>query len=121
MRRKGFVMIYALSAILITSLLAAGAASAIRYALSLERERERGLDEVLIAQDVMEREKYNRRFSASEPSLGNEIERNGRRYEVEVNRRLRVVEGIPMVEISCTVKSAGEEGIRLATLMEGEL
>lgn len=117
MRRKGFVMIYALSAILITGLLAAGTASAIRYALSLERERERGLDEVLIAQDVMEREKYNHRFGG-EPSLSSETVRNGKTYKITIHRRPRMVEGVPMIEISCEVQGKGSEGTRLVTLME---
>lgn len=117
MKRKGFVMIYALASIAVCGLLSAAAAFTVSQSFTREKERDRSLDETLIAQDVMEREKYNHRFGG-EPSFGSETERNGKRYEISVTRRPRMVEGIPMVEISCLVHGEGSEGIRLSTLLE---
>lgn len=117
MKRSGFVMIYALSAIAVTGLLVTLTAFTTNRSFQLVRGREEGLDEILIAQDVMEREKYNHRFGGG-LSLSSEIERNGKRYEIDITRRSRMVEGITMVEISCLVQGEGSEGTRFTTLME---
>lgn len=117
MRKPGFVMIYTLSAIAVTGLLVTTLAMTTNRGFTLERERERGLDEILIAQDVMEREKYNHRFGG-EPSLSSETVRNGKTYKITIHRRPRMVEGVPMIEISCEVQGKGSEVTRLVTLME---
>lgn len=117
MKRKGFILLGTLVSLGVIALLAAVISSVCAMAFSWEKEREITLDTVLIAQDAMEREKYNMRFPEKEPPLSGDIRRNGRIYHVSMEKEGTVVEGIPMVRIICTV-SLGKEIYETSTLME---
>lgn len=62
MKRKGFLLIWAVTALTAGGILISGMAFSLHQALDLEARREAELDEALIAQDVMERAKYFLRF-----------------------------------------------------------
>ena len=117
MKRKGFILLWTMVSMVILAMLAAVLTSLCHTAFSWEREREIGLDTLLIAQDAMEREKYNHRFSGGEVPLSGDIRRNGRVYHVQMKKEGTMIEGIPMVRISCIV-TTGKERYETMTLME---
>lgn len=117
-RRPGFLMAWTLTAMTLIFILLGGVTFALYTALSWEMEREGPLDEVLIAQDAMEREKYNVRSGGNEPSLSGDVLRNGRHYRVHVSRMAVEERGISLIRIRCHVAMEGREGTDLVTLVE---
>ena len=76
------------------------------------------VDEVFLAQDVMEREKYNARFSQAEVSLPQQVVRNGRTYDIEVQQMPREMEGVAMVEMTCRVTHSSGRSVELVQCWE---
>lgn len=76
------------------------------------------VDEMFLAQDVMEREKYNARFSPTEEALPQQVSRNGRTYTIEVQQVPREIEGVVMMEMTCRVVHSSGQSVELVQCWE---
>lgn len=117
-KRKGFIMLWAIAAMAMAFLLGTAACFSLSTAMSREADMEIHLDETLLAQDCMERAKYNARFSVDEIPLQGTISRNGRTYEVHWQQVAREIEGIAMIETTCRVEHSSGRTIELVQLWE---
>ena len=111
-------MLWAIAAMAMAFLLGTAACWALATAIGREADMEIHVDEILLAQDCMEREKYNARFSFGETPLNGTISRNGRIYEVHWQQVVRDVEGIAMIETTCRVEHASGRSVELVQLWE---
>lgn len=119
MKRKGFLLLWAVSAIAAAGILLSGTALLMHTALDWEGKRETALEETLLAQDMMERAKYFIRFGRGTMPSSGEVMRNGKPYEVEIRRQEEIIQDIHMIRLRCRVKGQGSEGFLLETLVEG--
>ena len=119
-RRKGFLMIWVLASLTMVFILLGAVTFVLHTALSWEADREGALDEVLIAQDAVESEKYRLCFNEAAPSMASEVIRNGRYYHVEMKRELKMQDTVPMISIRCRVFLLGHEGCTLETWVENK-
>ena len=117
-KRKGFLMIWAIAAVAMAFMLGAAAFGVLSTVLHREQAMEIHLDEVLLAQDGMEREKYNLRFQGQETALPSEVFRNGRSYEVHITHRPKNIEGVPMMEVACRVSHESGASVELIQMVE---
>ena len=126
MKRKGFIMVWTLCALLAIGILLSALFLVIHQALAWEAARERELDEIFLAQKLMEETKYRVRFpskvheaSGHEPAEG-KIPRNGRDDEYTVRQSGISVPGeeISLKEITCRVTCGDDEGVTLVTWVE---
>lgn len=111
-------MIWAIAAVAMAFMLGAAAFGVLSTVLHREQAMEIQLDEVLLAQDGMEREKYNLRFQGQESSLPAEVFRNGRRYAVQITHRPKEIEGVSMVEVTCQVSHESGASTQLTQMVE---
>ena len=111
-------MIWAIAAVAMAFMLGASAFGVLSAVLRREQDMEIHLDEVLLAQDGMEREKYNIRFQGQESPLPIEVFRNGRTYMVHINHRSKEIEGVPMVEVTCQVNHESGASVELIQMVE---
>ncbi len=115
--QRGFIMVWAAGATAVVLMLAAAAFFALSAAMRREIAMEISIDETLIAQEVLEKAKYNARFGEALP-LPTETVRNGRSYEIHVSQTAKSPSGIPMTEITCRVTHEGGDTFEMATLVE---
>ena len=118
MKRKGFLLFWALCGLSAAGVLIAGMAFSLHTALEWEGKREMALDEALLAQDRMEQAKYYLRFGKGTMPSSERVTRNGRVYQVDIRRQAEEIQGVPMVRIRCRAAGRGSEGFVLETLVE---
>lgn len=118
MKRKGFLLLWAVTALAAGGILISGMAFTLHTALDLEGKGEAELDEALIAQDVMERAKYFLRFGKGAMPSSGPVTRNGKVYDVNIRRQKELLQEVPMVRVRCQVKGQGSDGFALETLVE---
>lgn len=118
MKRKGFLLLWALCALAAAGILLSGMMLLLHTALDWEKKRETAFEETLLAQDVMERAKYYIRFGKGTMPVSGEVMRNGKPYELEIRRQAEMVQDVPMIRLRCRVKGQGSEGFFLETLVE---
>lgn len=111
-------MIWAIAAVAMAFLLGTAVFGVLSTVLQREQTMEIHLDEVLIAQDGMEQEKYNIRWQGNEITLPAEVFRNGRTYDVHITRTPKEIEGVPMMEVTCRVSHDSGASVELTQLME---
>ncbi len=111
-------MIWAIAAVAMAFLLGTAAFGVLSTVLHREQTMEIHLDEVLIAQDGMEREKYNIRLQGNETTLPGEVFRNGRTYAIHIIRTPKEMEGVQMMEVICRVSHDSGMSVELTQLME---
>lgn len=111
-------MIWAIAAVAMAFLLGTAAFGVLSTVLHREQTMEIHLDEVLIAQDGMEREKYLLRFQGNENALPSTVVRNGRTYEVHIQYDPREVEGVPMMKVTYRVSHDSGMSVELTQLVE---
>jgi hypothetical protein len=99
MRRPGFLWVSAQAAILLTFLLLGSAAVTVLSVLHQADAMERARDRLFLARETMEIIKYNRRFGERVSHPEGMVQRNGRSYEVRIDRRARLVNDMSMEEI----------------------
>lgn len=121
MKRKGFLLIWAVTALTAGGILISGMAFSLHRALDWEARREAELEEALIAQDVMERAKYFLRFGKGAMPHSGAVTRNGRTYDIEVRQEKELLQEVPMVRVRCLVKGKESGGFVLETLLEDGL
>lgn len=118
MKRKGFLLLWAVTALTAGGILISGMAFILHTALDFEGKGEAELDEALIAQDVMERAKYFLRFGKGTMPSSGQVTRNGKVYDVNIRRQKELLQEVPMVRVRCQVKGRGSDGFALETLVE---
>lgn len=117
-KRKGFIMLWAIAAMAIASMLGAAVCLALSHVLERELDMEIHLDETWVAQDAMEREKYNTRFHGGEMSMPSTVERNGRNYEIHWQREITDIEGVSLIQITCKVSHPSGRTVSMVQLLE---
>ena len=116
-KRKGFLFFWLLLGLPLVSLTGAALFFIFLQVLQYEKERQIMRDEIFIAQEVLQKVKYNVRFGKREEIPLGETERNGRIYKVELERENIRIEGIFMTETVCRV-SLGSRRYEAGTLLE---
>ena len=109
MKRKGFLLFWALCGLSAAGVLIAGMAFSLHTALEWEGKREMALDEALLAQDRMEQAKYYLRFGKGAMPSSERVTRNGRVYQVDIRRQAEEIQGVPMVRVRCRAAGRGSE------------
>lgn len=117
-RRRGFVLLWAVFAMAAAVLVGSGLFFCLFSLMEHEKDTEIVNEEALLAQDAMEREKYNVRFGGHEPRLSGRVTRNGRTYEVDWEWEARDIEGVPMQELTCHVTHESGRTFSVTTLVE---
>ena len=117
--QKGFIMVWAAAASAIVLMLSAAAFFVLSSAMKRSLAMEIATDETLIAQEVLEKAKYGKRF-AEGVSIPGEAVRNGRTYEVHLKENDSSVNGVSMTELTCEVSFSGGETFSMATMVERE-
>lgn len=117
-KRQGFALLWVVSAVSVVFLLGGTALFALQTAIRHERAMEAETDEAFLAQEVLEIIKYNRVSSEMLSVPSGSVERNGKRYYVEIKENNRTIEGVPMQEISCTVTDKAGTSFSVTTILE---
>lgn len=111
-------MLWAIAAMAMVFLLGTAVFGTMPLVLQREADMEIHVDEMFLAQDIMEREKYNARFSKEEASLPHQVDRNGRTYTIEMQQVPREMEGVAMVEMICRVTHSSGRTVELVQCWE---
>lgn len=117
-KRQGFALLWAVSAVSIVFLLGGTAFFMLRAALRSEQSMEIEADEAFLAQEVMETIKYNSRLDGTLPVPSGDLERNGRQYHILIEENHRMIEGVEMREVSCTVTDKTGTSFSAVMLLE---
>lgn len=67
---------------------------------------------------VMETIKYNSRLQGALPVPSGDVARNGRQYHISIEENHRMIEGVEMREVSCTVTDKTGTSFSTALLLE---
>ena len=100
-KRQGFALLWAVSAVSIVFLLGGTAFFMLRAALRSEQAME-----------------YNSRLQGALPVPSGDLERNGRRYHISIEENHRMIEGVEMREVSCTVTDKTGTSFSAVLLLE---
>ena len=117
-KRQGFALLWVVSAVSIVFLLGGTAFFMLRAALRYEQSMEVEADEAFLAQEVMETIKYNSRLDGTLPVSSGDLERNGRQYHILIEENHRMIEGVEMREVSCTVTDKTGTSFSAVMLLE---
>ena len=117
-KRQGFALLWAVSAVSIVFLLGGTTFFMLRAALRSEQAMEIEADEAFLVQEVMETIKYNSRLQGALPVPSGDLERNGRRYHISIEENHRMIEGVEMREVSCTVTDKTGTSFSAVMLLE---
>lgn len=90
----------------------------LRAALRSEQAMEIEADEAFLVQEVIETIKYNSRLQGALPVPSGDLERNGRRYHISIEENHRMIEGVEMREVSCTVTDKTGTSFSAVLLLE---
>ena len=82
------------------------------YAMEIEA------DEAFLVQEVMETIKYNSRLQGALPVPSGDVARNGRQYHISIEENHRMIEGVEMREVSCTVTDKTGTSFSVVMLLE---
>ena len=99
-KRHGFLMLWLLIGITAVTVMGVAVFLVFHQIVIYEEERETETDEIFLVQEALEREKYNLAFHKSEPALSGNTERNGRTYDVVLEREALTVEGVPVMKVT---------------------
>ena len=108
-KRHGFLMLWLLIGIMAVTVMGVAVFLIFHQMVIYEEERETATDEIFLVQETLEREKYNLAFHKSEPVLSGNIERNGRTYDVVLEREALTVEGVPVMKVTCRAGTGGKK------------
>ena len=108
-KRHGFLMLWLLIGITAVMVMGVAVFLVFHQMVIYEEERETATDEIFLVQEALEREKYNLAFHKSEPVLSGNIERNGRTYDVVLEREALTVEGVPVMKVTCRAGTGGKK------------
>lgn len=117
-KRQGFALLWAVSAVSIVFLLGGTAFFMFRAALRSEQAMEIEADEAFLVQEVMETIKYNSRLQGALPVPSGDVARNGRNYHILIEENHRMIEGVEMREVSCTVTDKTGTSFSAVMLLE---
>lgn len=107
-KRQGFLMIELLAGLMAVSVTVLAVFSVFYRLAAYEEEREAAADEIWIAQQVLETEKYNLAFHENEAVPVGQTARNGRVYDVVLEKEAVTVERVPMMKVTCRVSMDGK-------------
>ena len=117
-KRQGFALLWAVSPVSIVFLLRGTAFFMLRAALHSEQVMEIEADEAFQVQEVMETIKYNSRLQGALPVPSGDVARNGRNYHILIEENHRMIEGVEMREVSCTVTDKTGTSFSAVLLLE---
>lgn len=117
-KRQGFALLWAVSAVSIVFLLGGTAFFMFRAALRSEQAMEIEADEAFLVQEVMETIKYNSRLQGALPVPSGNVARNGQQYHISIEKNHRMIEGVEMREVSCTVTDKTGTSFSAVMLLE---
>lgn len=87
-------------------------------ALRSEQAMEIEADGAFLVQEVMETIKYNSRLQGAFPVPSGDVARNGRQYHISIEENHRMIEGVEMREVSCTVTDKTGTSFSAVLLLE---
>ena len=118
-KRHGFLMLWLLIGVMAVTVMGVAVFLIFYQMVIYEEERETETDEIFLVQEALEREKYNLAFHKSEPALSGNTERNGRTYDVVLEREALTVEGVPVMKVTCRAGTGGKKSFT-ASFIWGE-
>lgn len=114
--RRGFFLLWAELAVCLVMLLAGSVMAVIANAAYDWRMSRETADAVLIAEEMLETMKYNRRFGGK-LAVPAEAERNSRIYRIEASTETETREGLRMDAAVCTVTTPSGETVSFRTFI----
>ena len=114
--RRGFLLIWANVAICVVLLMAGALAMAMQTAIRYEAASRRDTTALHVAEDAMEKMKYNARFGKN-VTIPTFVSRNGSDFRVKAETGTESVSGITMKKVRVMVEDENGRGISFSCLV----